>query len=70
MGGTRRWQHATSTRKNLPLEMMTKFVMPASGKPCTTNVQYPAKYTAGTVLQVRHRNRQCLSIEISIGAPS
>jgi hypothetical protein len=24
---------------------------------------------AGTVLQVRHRNSPCLSIEISIGAP-
>ena len=25
---------------------------------------------AGTVLQVRHRNRACLAIDISIGAPS
>lgn len=42
---------------------------PASGTACTTKVQFSANYPGGTVLQVRHRNDPCLSIEISIGAP-
>jgi hypothetical protein len=59
-----------STRKNLPLETMTTVVVPASGEACTTKVQYSANHAAGTVLQVCHRNRPCLSNEVSIGAPS
>jgi hypothetical protein len=58
-----------STRKNLPLETMTTLVVPASGEPCTNQGPIFGELPAGTVLQVRHRNRPCPSMEISIGAP-
>ena len=62
-------QQAASTGKNLPLETMTTLVVPACGEACTTKVQFSQNYTAGTILQIRHRNDPSLLIEISIGAP-
>jgi hypothetical protein len=35
----------------------------------TTKVPFPSELPTRTLLQVRHRNGLCLSIEISIGEP-